>query len=409
MKHPAESRTRRIGLRTIGEFLVVVTCTLAFVFTCLDIGAALAGNGSVGKRDFVEYWASGQQLAHHADPYDGSAILPIENAVGLPVGIPPMVMGNAPPALLLVLPLGFVGPRVGEFLWVLLLILCLTASVRMIRALHNTPQNYLHVLGYSFGPALVCLAAGQVSLLVLLGLALFLCFHRSSPFLAGASLWFCALKPQLFLPFGVVLLAWIVIAKSYKILAGAVSALAVSAIVAFILDPRAWAQYHSMMAASRYDKIPIPCLSSLLRRTVSPDSMWLQYLPAAIGCIWAVDYFRRHRDDWDWTTHGSLLILVSLLVAPYTWLVDQAIVIPALLHGVYVTRSRSMIAILALATAVIEISPHLGMSLIHSNFYIWTVPGWLVWYLLATRSARAEDRPPQFVEETRRHLIGLPD
>jgi hypothetical protein len=377
-------------LRVLGEFLIVAACTLAFVFTVLDIGAAVLEKNAAGKRDFIEYWASGQQLRHHANPYDGSAILPMERAAGLPTPIPPMVMGNAPSALPLMVPLGFVDARLGELLWILFLLVCLIAAVRMVWVAHGSPNNKLHYLGYTFGPALMCLAVGQVSLLILLGYVLFLRLHRSSPFLAGASLWFCALKPQLFLPFGLVLLAWIVVSKSYRILVGAVTAFAATTSIAYFLDPQAWAQYHTMMAVSRYDKIPIPCLSIVLRRTISPDAMWLQYLPAALGCVWAIYHFRKHRDDWDWIEHGSPLILVSVLVAPYTWLIDQAILAPALLHGVYVTRSRGLLALLALATAVSETAPVLGFSLLHSPFYLWTAPMWLIWYLLAIRSARPE-------------------
>jgi hypothetical protein len=377
-------------LRVLAEFLVVAACTLAFVFTVLDIGTAVLKTNAAGKRDFIEYWASGQQLRHHGNPYDGSAILPMEHAAGLPAEVPPMVMGNAPSALPLMVPLGFVGARLGDLLWILFLLACLAAAVRMVWAAHGSPNNKLHYLGYTFGPALMCLAVGQISLLILLGYVLFQRRHRSSPFLAGVSLWFCALKPQLFLPFGLVLLAWIVVSKSYRILAGAVTAFAATTSIAYLLAPHAWTQYHTMMAASRYDKLPIPCLSIVLRRTISPDAMWLQYLPAALGCLWAIEYFRRHRHHWDWIDHGSPLILVSVLVAPYTWLIDQAILVPALLHGVYVTRSRGLLAVLALATAVTETAPLLGFKLLHSPFYLWTAPMWLVWYLCATRSTRPE-------------------
>lgn len=377
------------GLRILAEFLVVSVCTLAFTFTVISIAAGVLGRDAAGTRDFVEYWASGQQLAHHANPYDPSALLPIERAVGLPSGIPPMVMGNAPPALLLVYPLGFVHSRTGELLWSLLLLTCLVASVRMVRTMHGAPANKLHYLGYTFGPALVCLAANQASLFVLLGLVLFLRLHRSSPFLAGASLWFCALKPQLFLPFGLVLLAWILAGRCYKVLAGAVSALLASTGIAFVLDPSAWTQYHRMMAASRYDQLPIPCLSIVLRRSISPNTMWLQYLPAALACAWALAYFWKRRRDWDWLEHGSPLMLVSVMAAPYTWLIDQAVLLPAVLHGVYRTHSRSFLALLALISAVLEIAPFRGLSLLHSPFYIWTAPAWLVWYLFAIRSVQS--------------------
>jgi hypothetical protein len=197
----------------------------------------------------------------------------------------------------------------------------------------------------------------------------------------------------LFLPFGVVLLAWMVASKCYKVLFGAAGAFAVSTAIAFVLDPLAWTQYSQMMRAMRVDKLPIPCLSNLFRRSISPDTMWLQYLPVAIGCIWAILYFRRHRESWDWMAHGSPLMLVSVLVAPYSWFIDQAILIPALLHGVLLTRSRGLLAALALASAVIEIGPLRGLPVLHSPFYLWTAPAWLAWYLCAVRSARqAEER-----------------
>jgi hypothetical protein len=83
--------------------------------------------------------------------------------------------------------------------------------------------------------------------------------------------------------------------------------------------------------------------------------------------------------------HGSLLMLVSVLLAPYTWLMDQTILIPALLHAAYPTRSRNLIAILASASAVIEVGILRGLPPTHSAFYLWTAPAWLAWYLYATR------------------------
>jgi hypothetical protein len=381
--------TQRRNLRAVAEFLVVGICTLAFVFTAGCICAALLGSHAAGTRDFMEYWASGHQLAHRANPYDADAIRGLEESAGLATGISPLIMLNPPSALLLVLPLGFLGPRAGLLLWSLLLIGCLVASVQMVWIMHGRPKNPLHLLGYTFAPALWCLMGGQVSIFVLLGLVLFLRLHRSRPFLAGVSLWLCLLKPQLFLPFAAVLLVWVIFTKSFKILAGTAVALSVSTGIVLILDPLVWVHYAQMMSAARIDWFAIPCLSILLRREVSPNTAWLQYLPAVLGCVWALNYFRRHFDDWDWMEHGSLLMLVSVLVAPYTWLMDQAVLIPALLHAAYLTRSRSLVAILALASAGMEIGIFRGISLLHSMVYLWTVPVWLVWYLFAVRATGA--------------------
>jgi len=354
----------------------------------VGICASLLGSDAAGTRDFVEYWASGHQLAHHANPYDRDAILRLERSVGFPSGTPVLIMWNPPPALLLVLPLGLLGPVAANLLWSLLLLACLVASVRIVWIMHGGPRNQLHWLGYSFAPALVCLLAGQVSLFVLFGLVLFLRLHRSHPFLAGVSLWFCLLKPHLFLPFGIVLLVWAIVTRGYNLLLGIAIALGLSTAIAFILDPLVWVHYGQMMSTMstvRMQQEVIPCMSIMLRWIISPKTMWLQYVPAAFGCILALAYFRKHCHRWDWIEHGSLLMLVSVLLAPYTWLMDQAVLIPALLHAAYLTRSRCLLAILALASAVIEIGALRGFHLLHSAWYLWTVPAWLAWYLYATK------------------------
>jgi hypothetical protein len=379
--------TQQKNLRAITEFLVVGICTVAFLLTAGGICASMLRSDAAGIRDFVIYWAAGQQLVHHANPYDGGGVLGLERSAGFPSDSPPLTMRNPPSALLFVVPLGFMGPKAGLLLWFLLLLACLVASVRMVWIMHGCPKNQLHFLGYAFGPALACVMIGQVSLLVLLGLVLFLRLHRSRPFLAGISLWLCFLKPHLFLPFSVVLLVWAIITRRYKLLGGAAVALSVSTEIALILDPRVWVHYSQMMSAARIDRLPIPCLSIVFLQNVSPNTIWLQYLPAALSCVWALAYFRKHRDDWDWMEHGSLLMVVSVVAAPYAWIMDQAVLIPALLHAAYLTRSRSLVAIFSLVSAAIGVWILRGDVQLQSAFYVWPAPVFLAWYLYAVRGS----------------------
>jgi hypothetical protein len=376
---------QRMTPRRLFEVVAVVVCTLAFLVTALSIFVAAMERQSEGTRDYVEYWASGQLVVHGQNPYDPDALLKLERSVGLPSALPPIVMGNAPPALLLTYPLGFLGAKHGESVWMLLLLGSLILSVYLTTAALEAHPGYVKLLGCSFAPALTCIAAGQMALLVLLGLAIFLHSYRSRPFVAGAGLWLCLLKPQLFLPFGVALAVWAVWSRRFMIIAGLITAIGVSAGVVWKLDPDCWRQYSAMMHLLRYDRVNIPCLSIVLRNTAG-GAGFVQYLPAAAGCIWALAYFWRHRHDWDWFEHGSFVLLVSLLVPPYTWFVDQCIALPALLHGLAVMRSRTLIAVLALLSAVIEVGPYLGRDLMHSKVYLWTTPAWLAWYLFARAS-----------------------
>jgi len=197
---------RPIRLRTIFEFVAVAICTLAFAMTALSILAAMTTPNSAGTHDYVEYWASAHLLARHSNPYEAGALQELERTVGFPTEAPTLVMGNPPSALLLILPLGYIGPVVGEWVWLLLQLAALVVSVQMIRSLVGCPQSKVHLLAYAFAPTLACLLAGQVAVFLLLGLVLFLRWQKTRPLLAGASLWLCLLKPHLFVPCGVVLL-----------------------------------------------------------------------------------------------------------------------------------------------------------------------------------------------------------
>ncbi len=205
----------RIDVAQVG---IAVVAGLALALTTLLIFAVPVAGKLAGSRDFVSYWATGQQLVRHGDPYDRAAVAALEHSAGLDARAV-LIMRNPPWALPLAYPLGFLGLRVAAVLWTLLLLACLLVSVRLVRELHGSPPNRIHWLGLSFTPALICLTMGQTSLFALLGLILFLRWHGRRPFAAGVALWLCALKIHLFLPFAAALAVWIVVTRGYKLLA----------------------------------------------------------------------------------------------------------------------------------------------------------------------------------------------
>ncbi len=298
-------------------------------------------------------------------------------------------MRNLPWALPMVLPLGLVGPRTGALLWALATVASLVVSVSILRRMYGRPKSQLHWIALSFGPGMICIMMGQSSLFVLLGYVLFLSLHPTRPFMAGLALWLCALKPQLFLPFGVVLIAWIIVSKSYKIVAGAAVALGASCAATWLIDPTAWSDYSHMMRTTGFDKAFIPCLSVAVRLWLSPQLMWLEYLPIALSCAWALFYFWRRRGAWNWESSGGLLLLVSLVAAPYSWVYDGVLAIPALLQGAYLTRSRLLLIILAVSSLLVEVELVSGASVI-SALFLWMAPAWLAWYLAARSLAKKE-------------------
>jgi hypothetical protein len=390
-----ETRKSRKALRVVTDLLVVVVCGLTFPFAALGFFFTLLPGRLIGTRDFTVFWATGQQLAHHANPYDGGDLLRIERSAGFGERHVAMFMRNPPWGLPLVYPLGLLGLWTASVLWSMFLLGCLAASVHMLWVMHGRPPNQRHWLGYSFGPALVCMIMGQTTLIVLLGLVLFLRLHRTRPFLAGIALWPCALKPHLFLPYGVALLAWVVVSRSYKVLIGAVAAISVSSAIVLLIDPAVWTQYTLMIRTSGIESDFIPCVSVILRRWISSGTVWIQYLPSVLACIWAAGYYWNRRSTWEWMRDGSLLMVVSLVTAPYSWIYDGCILIPALLQGAYVTRSRNVLLALAFLSALVELSMALDVLRPKALFLwtLWTAPAWFVWYLVATlnKGGKAEE------------------
>jgi len=388
LQTPPEAKERA----SLEELPVAIVAGLGFALVLLFLLVTPLNGKSAATRDFVSFWATGHQLVHGGNPYDRAAIAALEHSAGLnPHTV--LIMRNPPWALVLVFPLGFLGLRVASTVWSLLLVSCLLLAVHWIRELHGSPPNHTHWLGAGFTPGLICLTMGQTSLFPLFGLVLFLRLHRSHPFWAGAALWFCTLKPHLFVPFGVVMLCWIVFARCWRLLAGITAALALSSGASYLADPAAWPSYIRLMRSPAVENDFIPCFSFLFRHWVSPQAVWLQYLPATLASLWAVVYFWRRRARWDWIAHSGPLMLVSLLAAPYLWFYDQCLAIPALLHGGYVTQNRWMPAILASVILVLDIA--MCKILILSPFYLWTLPVWFAWYLFATAPLRQQMPRPE--------------
>jgi hypothetical protein len=82
-----------------------------------------------------------------------------------------------------------------------------------------------------------------------------------------------------------------------------------------------------------------------------------------------------------------LLVLVSLLVAPFGWIFDQTLAIPAILYALSRKPSRVWIAVLALIYFAIEMQIGFHVEL-HSRAFLWIAPAWIVWYLFALGSTR---------------------
>jgi hypothetical protein len=363
----------------MGKFWRIVAASSILGIGTLILAFAMSADDAA-NRDFIAYWAAGKQLIHHADPYDVPTVLTLERNAGLP-GPRPFIMRNPPFALFITLPLAPFSVRTGAILWSFAIVAALMVSIRLIWRMLGSPADRLHFAGYGFPPVLACLLAGQVGAFLLLGVVLFLRLRETRPFAAGAALLLCALKPLLFLPFAAVIFCWIIVHRSFRLLAGFAAALAAGLALAYLLDPGAWPAYLRMVQTARLQNEFIPTVSLVFRLAIHRDWLWLQLAPTFAATVWALLYFRRR--TWDWMENGMLVLLVSILAAPYAWFTDESVLLPAVLFSLYRTSEnrRSLIPYLCIAgLALLEV--FVGVPLT-SAFYLWTAPAWLLWFVYA--------------------------
>jgi len=365
------------------DLIVVTVCTLAFALNVGAILTTLLTARFAGQRDFITYWCSAVQLVHHGNPYGAGSIWQLERAAGFSLASQPLIMRNAPYALLAVYPLGFFTLRIASLIWTAAMIFSAWAAVRGIAQVYGGIGHRANLLVIAFAPLLSCLISGQSALFPLLGVILFLRFVNTRRWLAGASLWLCALKPQDFVPFGVVLLSWSLWRRNWQLLLGVTLSFSISIGVVWLLDPSAWREYFAMMSAANVLDQFVPCLSTLLRVAIRPQAAWLQWVPMVAGCIWGLWYLRRS-SDWDWVTRTPLLILISVWTAPYSWYMDQAILLVALLPVLYRPVARPLVWCFVLLSAVVEWANLFGVPLGNKALYPLTATAWLGWYLWAT-------------------------
>lgn len=334
--------------------------------------------------DYIGYWAAGQQLAHHQNPYDEAAVLAIERTEGFEQH-EPSISPSPPAAWVLLLPLGYLSAKAGQVGWVMLQLACVALAMRLLWSLHGEPQTLIYLFGFIFPPVLVCLIGGQIGIFLLFSLVVFFYLLQRQPLLAGAALLPCALKPHLLLAFFVVLALWSFHRRNFKPLMGFCAALLASAAVVLLFDPHIWLQYLEMWRTGAVKDRVTPTLSVALRSLIDDSAHWIEFAPALAACVWAGWFYWTRRTRWLWLDHGLVVLLVAVMCAPYSWFTDESVVLVAVMTAAIRARNSWKLLlplILAVGTALIEVSRAVDIKL---HGYIWTTPAWLLCFLVATR------------------------
>lgn len=132
----------------------------------------------------------------------------------------------------------------------------------------------------------------------------------------------------------------------------------------------------------------IPSLSGVLRALFCRRHFRVQFIRMAFGILSCGAYFLKNRHAWDWRRHGPILFVVSILLAPYLWLTDEVVLLPAILQAlvwIYSSRKRMNVASLFVVGLFGSLNGLLLLILnakipLGSGMYSWSSLVWFGWY-----------------------------
>ena len=356
---------------------------------------------SVASRDSIQYWATGKLLLHHQNPYSVRDVEILESSEGYSSDRP--LMFRCPPwALWVVVLPGLLSAYWAWIVWLAILLASLVVSMRLIWRLYGEgpkPPDVFLLAGYLFAPVPACLVAGQVGLLLLLGMVLFLTFEEERPFLAGAALLIPMIKPHIFALLWPILAVWLLTRKKWSLLAGFVTAFVLAMAVALAFDPSVFMDYREMLWQQAIQNEFIPALSGVIRGLFLHffhRSFWVQFVLLGLGLLWSAWYYFKNWQSWNWRRHGLTVLVVAVLTTPYAWMTDEAVLLPAILQGVLwlnggKLKLRSQLAIiffmglnlLLVLIVAFQVPPATGI-------YFWSSLVWFSWFFYARRFEKDE-------------------
>jgi hypothetical protein len=375
---------------------VIVAAVLAVFLVIAAVGGRQPQiRASLADRDSIAYWAAGRLLLARENPYDAERVLALQRAQGYR-GQKPLVLRTPPWSLWMIAWMGLLNPYWAWATWIAVLMLSLVISIRIAWKMYGSagrPPTVFLLVAYLFAPVPACLVAGQLGIVLLLGIALFLWWQERRPALAGVVLLAPFAKPHLLAVFWPVLAVWIFTRRKWSMLAGFATAVPAAVALSLAIDPAVFSQYQHMLAQATIQDEFIPAVSGVVRLIFFRDFFWVQFLPAMVALVWSGWYFQRHRTGWDWRKHGPALLVVSVLTAPYAWMTDEAILLPAMLQAVacvYVSRKklaiRSQLVMFLFACLNLLLLILLRAKIpFATGIYFWSSMAWAAWYWYAQR------------------------
>lgn len=386
----------------------ITSCSAIVCFLCVLHPFAFAETHSVPNTgfvtDFVDFWAASRLLINGGNPFSPAEVLELQRSVGLGESRP-LLMWNPPWTLSFVLPFGAMDFLLSQFFWLLLHIFFILLSARTLWVIYSQTErkSYLPwIAALTFIPTCFVLIMGQISPLVLLGIAGFLHFEKKNQlFLAGVSTALISVKPHLLYLFWVGLILWIWKYRRWGVAFGAIITGLVLAVIPVIIHPSIYYEFIYMYrfpGRSTPFELQAPSIGSLLTLYVPHGKLPIQFLPPLMGTVWFLWHWEHHKENWDWTEQMPIMLLVSLTMSAYAWTYDYVILLPAVIQGLALINRHDLPWYkngLVLLYGGINGCYFISKLFVTTDiYYFWLAPAFLLTYLgLRARASKSTSIP----------------
>lgn len=314
---PANIRFRILGYVFLAAFIVAVSVLLPM------------GTLTVPPNDFLLIaWNHGQQLLQ-----SGTVDLTYPYPLWTQVLLLPFVLGS---------------PELGAQLWFVCSLLLLASSIILLMQFLNWPLRlpvvvFTSLFVAAFGPVFTTLWLGQLNFVPLLSLALVLLSLKSkSWWMAGSALGLGLMKPQLTILVSAAVLALAVWERRWQLFVGfgvvLLSFIALSA--PFAVTPRqifgGGIEEHLVLYLAHTSTLWGLSLNLL------PDVLWLPALLSGLLILWLAYLWIDSIKAGCWVERLTYLVgvttIVNLLILPYSWFYNQAVLIVPIMYAVDLFR-----------------------------------------------------------------------
>ena len=343
--------------------------------------------------DFITYWSAARVYLAGGNPYDPAQLAPLQQVFG-PVMLEMTTFWYMPWTLPFLAPLGWLAYSAAFLLCFGMSLACVLVGLGLVANRYggHARSSWLSLgLALAFAPLAIALVLGQITPLLLFGLAGFLyCETRRRDLLAGCALAAVSVKPQLLYLFWVALLFWLIGTRRWRVVLGALLPVAAGCLVVALTNPGALLGYLRSVNYAAYS-IPPTLISAL------GLPKWVSLAVPCLAVLWFAWYWRKHGASWQWQRELPLLVILSLATTPVVWTADLVLLLLPLvaIMARLSARSRALAAALGFYLLLNAAMWYVVLNMPgHHERLAWAPLAFLLFFLAARHVAELRMRSP---------------